>query len=158
MKTDKYSVKYVSKVLRHIYLNFFFFTLKKSIINSTCKSMYLCFSKQLVVCILISNLKKHSKLCQEESISRQKVYCTIQQFMLLYTREGNGNLLQYSCLETPMDRGAWQAAVHGVTKSLTRLSDFTFAFHFHALEKEMATHSSILFFFFFEMQLFSFFF
>ena len=58
--------------------------------------------------------------------------------------EGNGTLLQYSCLENPMDRGAWQAAVHGVAKSQTRLSDFTFTFHFHALEKEMATHSSVL--------------
>ena len=52
--------------------------------------------------------------------------------------------LQYSCLENPMDRGAWWAAVHGVAKSRTRLSDFTFTFHFHALEKEMATHSSVL--------------
>ena len=52
--------------------------------------------------------------------------------------------LQYSCLENPMDGGAWWAAVHGVTKSWTRLSDFTFTFHFHALEKEMATHSSVL--------------
>ena len=43
-----------------------------------------------------------------------------------------------------MDRGAWWAAVRGVAKSQTRLSDFTFTFHFHALEKEMATHSSIL--------------
>ena len=51
---------------------------------------------------------------------------------------------QYYCLENPMDGGAWWAAVHGVTKSRTRLSDFTFTFHFHALEKEMATHSSIL--------------
>ena len=56
----------------------------------------------------------------------------------------DGTPLQYSCLGNPMDRGAWLAAVHGVTKSRTRLSDFTFAFHFHALEKEMATHSSIL--------------
>ena len=52
--------------------------------------------------------------------------------------------LQYSCLEYPMDGGAWWAAVHGVAKSRTRLSDFTFTFHFHALEKEMATHSSVL--------------
>ena len=59
-------------------------------------------------------------------------------------REGNGTQLQYSCLENPMDGGAWWAAVHGVTKSRTRLSDFTFTFHFHALEKEMATHSSVL--------------
>ena len=58
--------------------------------------------------------------------------------------EGNGNPLQYSCLENPMDRGAWWAAVHGVARSQTRLSDFTFTFHFHALEKEMATHSSVL--------------
>ena len=59
-------------------------------------------------------------------------------------REGNGTQLQYSCLENPMDRGAWRAAVHGVAKSRTQLSDFTFTFHFHALKKEMATHSSDL--------------
>ena len=58
--------------------------------------------------------------------------------------EGNGTPLQYSCLENPMDGGAWQAAVHGATKSRTRLSSFTFTFHFHALEKEMAIHSSVL--------------
>ena len=58
--------------------------------------------------------------------------------------EGNGTPLQYSCLENPMDGGAWWAAVHGVVKSRTRLRDFTFPFHFHALEKEMATHSCIL--------------
>ena len=52
--------------------------------------------------------------------------------------------LQYSCLENPMDGGVWKAAVHGVAKSQTRLSDFSFTFHFHALEKEMATHSSVL--------------
>ena len=56
--------------------------------------------------------------------------------------ESNGNPLQYSCLENPMDGGAWWAAVHGVAKSRTRLSNFTFSFHFHALEKEMATHSN----------------
>ena len=71
--------------------------------------------------------------------------------------EGNGTPLQYSfffflyfacfqysCLENPMDGGAWWAAVHGVAKSQTQLSDFTFTSHFHALEKEMATHSSVL--------------
>ena len=57
--------------------------------------------------------------------------------------EGNGTPLQYSYLENLMDGGAWEAAVHGVAKSQTRLSDFTFTFHFHAL-KEMATHSSVL--------------
>ena len=58
--------------------------------------------------------------------------------------EGNGTPLQYSCLENPMDGGAWWAAVHGVARSRTWLSAFTFTFHFHALEKEMATHSSVL--------------
>ena len=58
--------------------------------------------------------------------------------------EGDGTPLQYSCLENPMDGGAWWAAVHGITRSRTRLSDFTFTFHFHAWEKEMATHSSVL--------------
>ena len=58
--------------------------------------------------------------------------------------EGNGNPLQYSCLENPMDGGACWAAVHEVAKSQARLSDFTFTFHFHASEKEMATHSSVL--------------
>ena len=53
--------------------------------------------------------------------------------------KGNGTPLQYSCLENPKDGGAWWAAVHGVSKSRTRLSDFTFTFHFPALEKEMAT-------------------
>ncbi|KAI4549289.1 hypothetical protein MG293_001619 [Ovis ammon polii] len=57
---------------------------------------------------------------------------------------GNGTSLQYSCLENPMDRGAWKAAVHGVTEGRTRLNGFTFTFHFHVLEKEMATHSSVL--------------
>ena len=58
--------------------------------------------------------------------------------------ESSGTLLQYSCLEKSMDRGSWQAAVHGVAKSRTRLNDFIFTFLFHALEKEMATHSSVL--------------
>ena len=58
--------------------------------------------------------------------------------------EGNGTPLQYSCLENPMDGGAWWTAVCGVARSQTGLSDFTFTFHFYALEKEMATHSSVL--------------
>ena len=58
--------------------------------------------------------------------------------------EVTGDPLQYSCLETPMDGGAWQAAVHAIAKSWTRQCDFTFTFHFHVLEKEMATHPSVL--------------
>ena len=76
-------------------------------------------------------LKKLSKL--------QKLYMLMHLF-----REGNGTPLQYSCLENPMDGGAWWAAVYGVAQSPTGLSDFTFTFHFHALEEEMATHSSVL--------------
>ena len=63
---------------------------------------------------------------------------------MLQFGEGSGSPLQYSCLENPMDGGAWQASVHGVAKSPTRLSNFTSTFPFHALEKEMATHSSVL--------------
>ena len=77
------------------------------------------------------------------------LYCPCRQGLISISvmaldREVNGTSLQYSCLENPMDRGAWWAAVHGVARSRTRLSDFTFTFHFHALEKEMATHSSVL--------------
>ena len=68
------------------------------------------------------------------------IYFTVQQIV----GEGNGTPLQYSCLGNPMDVRAWQAVVHRVTEGQTLLSDFTFTFHFHALEKEMATHSSVL--------------
>ena len=77
---------------------------------------------------------------------REKLICVIFHLLPLSweTREGNGIPFQYSFLENPMDRGAWWAVVQEVTKSQTPLSDFTFTFHFHALEKEMATHSSVL--------------
>ena len=65
-------------------------------------------------------------------------------FSLSCIGEGIGNPLQCSCLENPRYGGAWWAAVYGVAQSRTRLSDFTFTFHFHALEQEMATHSSVL--------------
>ena len=78
---------------------------------------------------------------REESDTTERLHF---HFSLSCIGEGNGTRLQYSCLENPMDGGAWWAAVHGIAKSWTRLSDFTFTFYFHALEKEMATHSSIL--------------
>ena len=83
------------------------------------------------------------------SVRRQNFVCVIHYYLTsfqnkVWLREGDGTPLQYSCLENPMDRGAWWAAVHQVTKSRTRLSDFPFTFHFHALEKEMATHFSVL--------------
>ena len=93
-------------------------------------------------------------VCYEQCILLAKLCyplpCFILDFKANFARyskcfgEGNGTPLQYSCLENPMDGGAWWAAVHGVAKSRTRLSDFTFTLHFHALEKEMATHSSVL--------------
>ena len=75
------------------------------------------------------------------------IFCTgrrVVYHQCLIGRKGNGTPLQYSCLENFMDGGAWYAAVHGVVKGETPLSDFTFTFHFHALEKELATHSSVL--------------
>ena len=68
----------------------------------------------------------------------------VSTYVQILLGESNGTPLQYSCLGDSMDRGAWKAAVHGVTEGWTRLSDFTFTFHFHALEKEVATHSSVL--------------
>ena len=68
------------------------------------------------------------------------VALVLRKLLAVQGGEGNGTPLQYSCLENPMDGGAWKAAVRGVVKSRTRLSDFTFTFHLHALEKEVATH------------------
>ena len=86
--------------------------------------------------------------CKNNVRGKWGVTATLYRYFLrgdkIIHREGNGTPLQYSCLENPMDGGAWWAVVHGVAKSQARLSDFTFTFHFHALEKEMATHSSVL--------------
>ena len=94
--------------------------------------------QKTVVYICVSFAGSHTGLL---SSSFQIPYICVS---MLYCGEGNGTPLQYSCLENSMDRGAWWTIVHGTAKSWTRLSDFTFAFHFHALEKEMATHSSVL--------------
>ena len=81
-----------------------------------------------------------------QTINLQGVHFNVCKLHLsnVHFGEGNGTQLQYSCLENPMDGGASWAAVHGVAGSRTRLSDFTSTFHFHALEKEMATHSNVL--------------
>ena len=88
-------------------------------------------------CAFIFLAKLGLHCCAGFSVVVEHIYIT-------YNTEGNGNPLQCSCLENPMGGGAWWAAVHGVAKSWTRLSNFTFTFHFHALEKEMASHSSVL--------------
>ena len=82
----------------------------------------------------------NSPLLLKDSFAIYRIYIYVE-FII---GEGNGTPLHHSCLENPMDGGAWWAAVQGVAKSRTRLSDFTFTFHFHTLEKEMATHSSVL--------------
>ena len=83
-------------------------------------------------------------LCCISHVANGILFCIRCTYLFLAVLEGNGNPLQYSRLENSMDRGAWWAAVHGVGQSQTRLSDFTFTFHFNALEKKMATHSSVL--------------
>ena len=81
-------------------------------------------------------------LDQEDPL--EKEIATLSSILSWRIGEGNSAPLQYSCLENPMDRGAWKAAVHGVAEGRTQLSNCTFTLHFHALEKEMATHSSVL--------------
>ena len=93
-----------------------------------------------MVCIF-HNWYPYAYLLEKFSIAHVLIFTFVY---ALSSREGNGTPLQYFCLENCMDGGAWWAAVHGVMKSGTQLSDFTFTFHFHALEKEMATHSSVL--------------
>ena len=96
-------------------------------------------SSQLL--FLIWRNKQRSKVA---SSGYSACYASIERIILGNLIDPNGTPLQHSCLENPMDRGAWWAAVLGVAKSRTGLSDFTFTFHFHALEKEMATQSSVL--------------
>ena len=103
-------------------------------------AVFLSFGK-----ILIKNVPqvlKFSQTVPEVSSGYLLVYNKLRLNFVL--GEGNGTPLQYSCLENPMDGGAWRASVHGVAKSRARWSDFTFTFHFQTLEKEMAAHSSVL--------------
>ena len=115
------------------------------------------FSAQLVISRpFISDWRKSQIMCFRQFLethtcgSRERLNWLRKSLLYIYlyvhntNGEGNGTQLQYSCLGNPMDGGAWQATVHGATKSWTQLSNFTFTFHFHALEKEMATHSSVL--------------
>ena len=99
----------------------------------------------------LGNSQKQQIVLKEEQVPkvidkshRKESWTKIRFIQGLIWQEGNGTPLQNSCLENPMDGGAWWATVHGVAESQTWLSDFTFTFHSYALEKEMATHSSIL--------------
>ena len=107
------------------------------------KKLSNCFPVYLnhATCLLAMNESSGTSHPYQHVVWPGLLVCLI---VAIQVGEGNGTPLQYSCLENPMDRGAWWAAVHGVEKSRTRLSDFTFTFYFQALEKEMATHSSVL--------------
>ena len=109
---------------------------------------YVFFQEQHMISLLFSlYVVNHIDWLFDANPGINKLGCAVLSFLCIFTLsdgEGNGSPLQYSCLENPMDGGAWWAAVHGVAKSRTRLSDFTFTFHFHALEKERATHSRVL--------------
>ena len=98
----------------------------------------------LIVYVNIIRQKYLSDVGVEKTVDLITVEIEDKTSLVLATGEGNGTPLQYSCLENPMDGGAWWAAVHGFSKSRTRLSDFTSTFPFQAREKEMATHSSVL--------------
>ena len=90
------------------------------------------------------SLVGYSPRGRKESDTTERLHLHLQDVLRVFLRRRQCTPLQYSCLENPMDGGAWKAAVHGVAKSWAQLCDFTFTFHFHALEKEMATHSSVL--------------
>ena len=116
--------------------------------------MFCSVKSQMSQCLLLNNLSLSPLICNagfliycvsilNGFISRLLLFCYLS-IPKPKHREGNGTPLQYPCLENLMGGGAWQATVHGVAKSQKQLSDFTFTFHFHALEKEMATHSSVL--------------
>ena len=98
----------------------------------------------VVLFLFFWEISRNIFLCEYILIWKQVVKASDLELVKGPTGEGNGSPLQYSCLENPVDGGAWKAAAHGVAKSWTWLSDFTFTFHFHALENEMATHSSVL--------------
>ena len=110
----------------------------------------MCIAESLCSTLEINTLEINYTSIKNESLKdlSRKLYEAIN-FLFCFSLctlngEGNGTPLQYSCLENPMEGGAWKAAVHGVAEGQTWLNDFTFTFHFNALEKDMATHSRVL--------------
>ena len=101
--------------------------------------LHRCIINWLPICII-----QYSFIGIYDAVKFQRVSNFKRSALCLVKGEGNGTPLQYSCLENPMDGGAWKAAVHGVAEGWTRLNNFTFTFHFHASEKEIATLSSVL--------------
>ena len=139
----------------HSCLNFHFLSLTHTHTHA-CITVLMNFSlcqvlSSFCVCVCVFVIQSCPTLCDPWTVPQQaplSIEFSRQEYWSgqLFPSLGDlpGTPLQYSCLENPMDGGAWQAADHGVAKSRTELSDFTFTFHFHALEKEMATHSSVL--------------
>ena len=129
----------VSASMEHMKYNTYLALRLKIEYRSTTHRYQFKFLEILKILELSKTLNDFSELCQELKLSYLFIFCLN---LYITNREGNGTPLQYSCLENPMEGGAWWVAVHGVARSQTRLSDFTF--HFYALEKEMATRSSVL--------------
>ena len=145
----------LSSVLYILLFLFYFLAVISTILSSS--SLICSFASDILLLIpsrvfLISITVLFVSVCLFFNLSRSLLidYCIFSilflKFGIIYTIIGKGNStpLQYSCLENPMDGGTWWATVHGVAKSQTQLSDFTLTFHSHTLEKEMATHSSVL--------------
>ena len=109
------------------------------------KSIIRCFSNHQVTHPISIYMKTYHFRCCDylHSVGNKKIILFFNIPPYSNTSAGNGTPLQYSCPENPMGVGAWKAAVHGIAEGGTWLRDFTFTFHFHALEKEMATHSSV---------------
>ena len=126
----------------HLLLQNFYLSKGKEIIVERVKGSLTTTSDCVLLYFYFHSLYSCQYLCVFFTLLLFCIYIYI--YVCIYTGEGNGTPLQHSCLENPMDGGAWWAAVHGVSRSRTQLSDFAFTFHFHALEKEMATHSSVL--------------
>ena len=118
------------------YLYFLFYLQSFKFVVSFSSTIFSCFTSDIILRYICDHMG---------NILAIKYFAADTLFMVtLCFALGNGTPLRYSCLENPMDGGAWWAAVHGVAKSWTWLRDFTLTFHFPALEKEMATHSSVL--------------
>ena len=123
----------------------FFFISRKPLLGIVCGTIKGCFSGRGDFSSVSITISPYHSMPSQVSIQSWVCHANTASPLVFSIGENDGTPLQYSCLENPwMEEPGRLHAVHGVVKSRTRLSDFTFTFHFHALEKEMATHSSVL--------------